>query len=400
MKNDIKRRSFLRVVTMGVVMIILYFGHLAYAADKEKMSGEFTFVQLSDTHWGFSDAKVNPDYSGTLKRAVAAVNNLQPQPDFVVFTGDLTHTTDDPKERRKRLAEFRHITQALKVKDIKFMPGEHDAGLDNGEAFKEVFGDTHYTFDHKGVHFIVIDNVSDPTSSIGDVQLQWLSDDLKKLDKDARIVVFTHRPLFNLYSQWDWWTRDGAKAIELLMPYKNVTVFYGHIHQENHHMEGHIAFHAAKGLMYPLPAPGSVPKKAPIPWDSAEPYKGLGFRGALVKVNVADYILTEYPIIGSAKEQTGKDSEEKVIKITAKKFEYSPNEIKITKGVPVTLELTSLDRLHGFNCPDLGVRSDIKPGKISRVRLVPQKTGIFEFHCDIFCGEGHENMTGKIIVEE
>ena len=334
MKNDITRRSFLRLVTMGGVAIGLRIDNFAYAGDKEKVAGEFTFVQLSDTHWGFSDAKINPDYSGTLKRAIAAVNNLQPQPDFVVFTGDLTHTTDDPKERRKRLTEFRDITKALKVKDIKFMPGEHDAGLDNGEAFKEVLGATHYTFNHKGVHFIVIDNVSDPTSSIGDIQLQWLSDDLKKLNKDARIVVLTHRPLFDLYSKWDWWTRDGAQAIELLMPYKNVTIFYGHIHQENHHMEGHIAFHAAKGLMYPLPAPGSVSKKAPIPWDSAEPYKRLGFRGALVKVNVADYILTEYPIIGSAKEQTAKDPEEKVIKITAKKFEYSPNEIRITKGVP------------------------------------------------------------------
>ncbi len=92
---------------------------------------------------------------------------------------------------------------------------------------------------------------------------------------------------------------------------------------------------------------------------------------------------------------------EQVIKITAKKFEYSPNEIRIKAGVPVILEFTSLDRVHGFTIPDLGgVRATIEPGKATRVRIVAPKAGTYEFHCDLFCGEGHEGMTGKIIVEE
>lgn len=194
------------------------------------------------------------------------------------------------------MSEARDIISGLKVKNVKFMAGEHDAGLDNGEAFQEYFGKTHYTFDYKSVHFIVIDNVSDPTSSITDPQLQWLSDELKKLDKESRILVLTHRPLFDLYPNWDWWTRDGAKAIDLLLPYKNVTVLYGHIHQEHHHMTGHIPHHAAKGLMFPLPAPGSVPKRVPIPWDSTAPYKGLGYRGIEAKMDKADYIITEFPL--------------------------------------------------------------------------------------------------------
>ena len=97
------------------------------------------------------------------------------------------------------------------------MPGEHDASLDQGKAYRESFGDTHYAFDHKGVHFIVVDNVSDPRALIGDDQLQWLAADLVKQSPDADIVVLTHRPLFDLYPQWDWATRDGAKAIDLLM---------------------------------------------------------------------------------------------------------------------------------------------------------------------------------------
>ena len=213
-----------------------------------------------------------------------------------MFTGDLTHTTDDPKERRKRMTEFRDIVADLKVKTVHFMPGEHDAALDNGKAFQEFFGKTHYTFDHKGVHFIVVDNVSDPAAAIGDEQLQWLADDLKQQPADARIVVFTHRPLFDLYPQWDWATRDGAKAVDLLLPHKNVTVFYGHIHQEHHHMTGHIAHHAAKSLIFPLPVAASQPKRTPLPWDPAQPYKGLGFRSVEAEVKEAKYVIAELPV--------------------------------------------------------------------------------------------------------
>jgi len=134
---------------------------------------------------------------------------------------------------------------------------------------------------------------------IGDEQLAWLAADLKEQRTDAPIVVLTHRPLFDLMPQWDWATRDGAKALELLMPYKNVTVFYGHIHQEHHHTTGHIAHHAAKGLMFPLPAPGSQPNRAPLPWDPAQPYKGLGFRSVDAEVPQAAYEITEFPVIRS-----------------------------------------------------------------------------------------------------
>jgi hypothetical protein len=291
----IDRRDFLKILGFGSAVFVLGAGNMLDAAEKD-LKSDFMFLQLSDTHWGFNDPKINPDSEGTLKKVVAAVNNLNYQPDFIMFTGDLTHTTEDPKERRKRLTEVRDIISQLKVKNIRFMPGEHDAGLDKGEAFQEFFGKTHYVFEHKGVKFIVLDNVSDPTSSIGDMQLQWLSSEIQKLDKDARIVVFAHRPLFDLYPQWDWWTRDGAKAVEILMPYKDVTVFYGHIHQEHHHMTDHIAHHAAKGLMLPLPAAGSLPKRVPIPWDPTEPYKGLGYRSIEAKVDKAEYVITEYPV--------------------------------------------------------------------------------------------------------
>jgi len=92
--------------------------------------------------------------------------------------------------------------------------------------------------------------------------------------------------------------------------------------------------------------------------------------------------------------------EEQVIRITAKKFEYSPKEITLKKGVPVTLEFVSQDRLHGFSCPGLKIRSDIPPGKVTTLHFVPDKAGIFPFHCDNFCGSGHEGMRGTITVTE
>jgi len=296
MKVD--RRDFLKLAGIGTVVFSSGLGQLSNLANAASGKDDFFFVQLSDTHWGFANPAVNADSAGTLKKAVEAVNNLKIQPDFIMFTGDLTHVTDDDKDRRTRMSQFKDIVSALKVKNIRFMPGEHDAGLDEGAAFKEFFGKTHYTFDHKGVHFIVLDNVSDPTSTIGKDQLEWLSADLKKQKKDSRIVVFTHRPLFDLYPDWDWYTRDGAKAIEMLMPYSNVTVFYGHIHQEHHKNTGHIAHHAAKGLMFPLPAPGSVPVKNPIPWDANQPYKGLGFRSAGAKVKETRYAISEFSVRG------------------------------------------------------------------------------------------------------
>ena len=294
----IDRRDFLKLAGIGAVVFSSGLGKLGNLANAASGKDDFFFVQLSDTHWGFGNPAVNADFAGTLKKAVEAVNHLKIQPDFIMFTGDLTHVTDDDKDRRTRMSQFKDIIGALKVKTIRFMPGEHDAGLDEGAAFKEFFGKTHYTFDHKGVHFIVLDNVSDPTSTIGDAQLDWLSADLKKQKKDSRIVVFTHRPLFDLYPDWDWYTRDGAKAIEMLMPYLNVTVFYGHIHQEYHKNTGHIAHHAAKGLMFPLPVPGSVPVKNPIPWDANQPYKGLGFRSVEAKVKETRYAISEFSVRG------------------------------------------------------------------------------------------------------
>ncbi|MGE5469583.1 MAG: metallophosphoesterase family protein [Bacteroidota bacterium] len=289
------RREFMHVAAFGGIV----FASRIHAADpgSKTDADDFYFVQLSDPHWGFEGAP-NPDARGTLPKAIEAVNALPQPPDFIIFTGDLTHLTLDAKVRRARMTEFREIASGLKVRNVHYLPGEHDASVDRGEIYREFFGPSHYAFNHKDLHFIVLDNVSDPQGVLGDAQLAWLADDLSRQSKKQPIVVFTHRPLFELQPEWGWSTGDGARAIELLQPFRNVTVFYGHIHQLNEHMTGHIAHHAAKSLMFPLPPPGS-PDHKPVPWDPAQPYRGLGWRDVKAEPKKTDYGIQEHLISGA-----------------------------------------------------------------------------------------------------
>jgi cytochrome c oxidase subunit II len=105
-------------------------------------------------------------------------------------------------------------------------------------------------------------------------------------------------------------------------------------------------------------------------------------------------------LIFGVRGRSGVAATEQVIHLTAKKFEYSPTEIRVKKGQPVVIEIVSLDRKHGFTIPDLKVRSDVKPGAQNVVRFTPDKAGTFNFHCDLFCGSGHESMAGTLMVSE
>ena len=295
-KQRYDRRDFLRLTGLGSVVFASGLWGCA-SPGPSAGSEDFHFVQLTDVHWGYNNPKVNPDHQNTLRKTVAAVNALQQRPDFVVFTGDLTQSTDDPKIRRQRLREFREQAAALRVGKVYTFAGEHDASLDRGEAYQEVFGGPlYYSFDHRGLHFIVLDNTSDPAPILGEKQLDWLRTHLASRDRDAPIVVLTHRPLFPLLPQWDWNTRDGQAAIDLLMPFKNVTVFYGHIHHEHHHRTGHIEHHAAMSPMFPLSPVGTAPQKTQLPWDAAQPYKGLGFRAVQTRGRPASHDITEIPL--------------------------------------------------------------------------------------------------------
>jgi cytochrome c oxidase subunit 2 len=89
----------------------------------------------------------------------------------------------------------------------------------------------------------------------------------------------------------------------------------------------------------------------------------------------------------------------RVIHIVAKKFDFTPGEIHVKKGEHVVLELVSMDRKHGFKLPELGIRTEVAPGSVTRIEITPEKAGRFPFACDVFCGEGHEDMNGTLVVD-
>ncbi len=90
----------------------------------------------------------------------------------------------------------------------------------------------------------------------------------------------------------------------------------------------------------------------------------------------------------------------RLIKVSAKKFEFSPRQLVLKKGETVDVELVTQDVVMGFNVPDMAARATIVPGQSVHVLLTPQKVGTFTFLCDVFCGSGHEEMDGTIMVTE
>ncbi len=94
----------------------------------------------------------------------------------------------------------------------------------------------------------------------------------------------------------------------------------------------------------------------------------------------------------------GEDEKSQIIKMTARRFVYTPNDIEVKAGISVVLEIMSIDFFHGFNIPDLKLRFDLPPGQVTRVRFTPEQPGVLPFLCDNFCGDGHEEMNGRIVV--
>ena len=104
-------------------------------------------------------------------------------------------------------------------------------------------------------------------------------------------------------------------------------------------------------------------------------------------------------LLTAARRVPAQAGEAQVVKIVAQRFHYTPGEFRVQAGRPVLLEFTALDFVHGFNMPDLKVRADLPPGAVTRVALPAAVAGTYDFVCDNFCGDHHEEMHGRMIVE-
>ena len=230
-----------------------------------KAAGGFSFVQISDSHIGFNKA-ANQDVTGTLKVALDKINGLAVRPDLLLHTGDITHSA--------KAAEFdtaQQMIQGVKAGETFYVPGEHDIASDDGKLYLDRFGNGTqgtgwYSFTHKGVHFIGLNNCQqvDAMGKLGDEQLKWLKADLSGLATSTPIVIFAHIPLWMVYPEWGWGTPDAAEALTYLKRFGSVTVLNGHIHQVVQKVEGNVAFHTATSTAFPQPAPGSAPHAGPM----------------------------------------------------------------------------------------------------------------------------------------
>jgi cytochrome c oxidase subunit II len=119
-----------------------------------------------------------------------------------------------------------------------------------------------------------------------------------------------------------------------------------------------------------------------------------------MKTRIGTALILVASVFGMTCLEASSDDSAKIIKVSAKRFEYSPQEITLKKGAPVVLQLTTEDRTHGFSIPAMNLRADIVPGKVTELKVTPEKPGEFDFFCDVFCGSGHEGMNGKIMVIE
>lgn len=274
-----KRTDFLDHVDWTGLGIAYAFGTTGLLSAPASASEAFTFVQISDSHIGFT-REPNMEPAATLKRAIDAINAMPNQPKFVIHTGDITHLT--------RLSEFeaaKQIFSTLKC-PLFTIPGEHDViGADGYKTYLSVFPqraakDGWYSWDMNGVHFVALVNVFNfgTMGVLGPDQLEWLRKDLAGLKPSTPLVVFGHVPLYALYEKWGWSTEDGAKAIALLTRFDNVTVLNGHIHQVIEHSEGNVRFRTAASTAYPQPAPGTADAPGPLKVAPDKLLAAIGYR--------------------------------------------------------------------------------------------------------------------------
>ncbi len=274
--DGIDRRNFLScmawagtgllwTVTGGIPTSRLFAASAGTASKEGKSTEGFSFVQISDSHIGFNKA-ANQDVTGTLKLALEKINRLPVTPELLLHTGDITHSS--------KQAEFdtaQQLIKGVKAGQSFFVPGEHDTASDDGAAYLERFGKGTigrgwYSFSHRGVHFVGLNNVLqiDAMGRLGPEQLSWLKADLASLSPSTPIVVFAHIPLWMVYPQWGWGTQDGAEALSFFRRFGSVTVLNGHIHQVVQKVEGNVSFHTATSTAFPQPAPGKAPSAGPM----------------------------------------------------------------------------------------------------------------------------------------
>jgi 3',5'-cyclic AMP phosphodiesterase CpdA len=298
MSDKINRRDFFKNTGLGLGMATLPLTMIKLAFADAKQN--FTFAHISDAHiQHIQGTKFVRNWDQGLKRAVAECNLLIPKPDFVIFGGDLGQLG-----KKEELDHGAQIMSGLKYK-THYVMGEHDYYLDLGKYWEKLFGAQWYSFDHKGVHFAVLNSIltyddwtfkrwptaeermnqmailDNPNGSpfmVGEVQRKWLKKDLANVSKDTPVVILSHSPIQKIFKGWNFWTDDAEQVQSILKPFKKVTVIYGHVHQIQYNQIGNISFNSVMSTAWPWPYPKSYALKdnhlpvLTVPMNRADPF--------------------------------------------------------------------------------------------------------------------------------
>jgi predicted phosphodiesterase len=300
------RRTFIKIAgaTMGAVMAkglmpphtfqLVTVADAAVTKDFSttgmKGNPPFTFAYISDAH--LYERTLNQRFVRGIVKAVDDVNALDPQPDFVLYGGDLAQLGSPGQ-----LELGKQILGNLKA-PVKMMVGEHDWFLDLGDKWQELFGAPTYSFDWKGVHVVVLhsvyekdfwttrkmtpaermqtvaglDNGIQSRFEVGEQQREWLKQDLAKHPATTPLIVFSHSQLYKYYRNCNFWTEDADEVQALLKPYNKVTVIHGHTHQMLQNQIGNISLYGMLSTAWPWPyAPEGLPPLT-IQMNRADPF--------------------------------------------------------------------------------------------------------------------------------
>jgi 3',5'-cyclic AMP phosphodiesterase CpdA len=273
----ISRRSFLKTAAAFAATSALPLKFVDVCWGKEE-SEKFTFAVISDAHLTqVKGTEFVKNFDQGLQQAVAQVGLMWPQPDFIVFGGDLAQLG-----KKEEIDHGLEILSKIEV-PIRFVIGEHDYYLDLGQYWQEKVSKLYYSFDHKGVHFVTLNSIltyedwikkwKDPAERmrqmarldnpqgspfmVGEEQINWLKNDLSKVNPNTPVVVLSHSPIYKVFKPWNFWTDDAEKVQALLKPFKTMTVLHGHVHQIMYNQIGNITYHAWMSTAWPWPYPVS-----------------------------------------------------------------------------------------------------------------------------------------------
>lgn len=298
---SITRRRFIQTSLLAGASLVLAPGIKGWPGDISRALASdvsFRFALLGDSHLMGSR---NSRLENRLEMAIHEINRLKPLPDFVVYMGDAVH--DGTPEQMIR---FSKMISGL-IPKTYFLPGEHDWYFDMGKSYE-----THvlkeklpFAFHHKGYLCVLLNGIhledfwtekgltpeermevagtlnrTPGPFRIGNEQLHWLENELSGVDRQTPVLLFIHPPLYHYYRKWNFWVEDAPEAHRLLKPFKQVSVFHGHVHQVVRNEIDHIQFYSTLATSWPYPYPETgVPNGSPrMPRPSpANFYDGLGW---------------------------------------------------------------------------------------------------------------------------